>query len=77
MLPELKREAYEANLTLPRHGLVHLTFGNASAIDRQRGIFAIKPRPTLPSVHPSTAQRAPQSRYQRMRRQPPGFAHDA
>jgi len=43
MLSELKREAYEANLTLPRHGLVHLTFGNASAIDRRRGIFAIKP----------------------------------
>lgn len=43
MLTELKREAYEANLTLPRHGLVHLTFGNASALDRRRGIFAIKP----------------------------------
>ena len=43
MLPELKREAYEANLALPRHGLINLTFGNASAIDRGRGIFAIKP----------------------------------
>ncbi len=43
MLSELKREAYEANLTLPRHGLVHLTFGNASAIDRKRSVFAIKP----------------------------------
>ena len=43
MLKELKREAYEANLALPRHGLVHLNFGNASAIDRKRGIFAIKP----------------------------------
>jgi L-ribulose-5-phosphate 4-epimerase len=43
MLAELKREAYEANLLLPQHGLIHLTFGNASAIDRARGIFAIKP----------------------------------
>jgi len=43
MLTELKREAYEANLALPRHGLVHLNFGNASALDRRRGIFAIKP----------------------------------
>jgi L-ribulose-5-phosphate 4-epimerase len=43
MLEELKREAYEANVALPRHGLINLTFGNASAIDRSKGIFAIKP----------------------------------
>ncbi len=43
MLIELKREAYEANLLLPKHGLINLTFGNASALDRARGIFAIKP----------------------------------
>lgn len=43
MLTELKREAYEANLALPRHSLIHFTFGNASALDRARGIFAIKP----------------------------------
>ncbi|WP_415907415.1 L-ribulose-5-phosphate 4-epimerase AraD [Oleiharenicola sp. Vm1] len=43
MLTELKREAYEANLALPQHGLINLTFGNASAIDRAKGIFAIKP----------------------------------
>jgi L-ribulose-5-phosphate 4-epimerase len=43
MLTELKREAYEANVALPKHGLINLTFGNASAIDRTRGIFAIKP----------------------------------
>lgn len=43
MLTELKREAYEANVALPQHGLINLTFGNASAIDRARGIFAIKP----------------------------------
>ena len=43
MLEELKREAYEANLSLPKHGLINLTFGNASALDRAKGIFAIKP----------------------------------
>jgi L-ribulose-5-phosphate 4-epimerase len=43
MLTELKREACEANRSLPGHGLVHLNFGNASALDRRRGIFAIKP----------------------------------
>jgi len=43
MFTELKREAYEANLALPRHGLINLTFGNASAIDRARSLFAIKP----------------------------------
>ena len=43
MLTDLKREAFEANLALPQHGLINLTFGNASALDRARGIFAIKP----------------------------------
>jgi L-ribulose-5-phosphate 4-epimerase len=43
MLEELKREAYEANVALPKHGLINLTFGNASAIDRSKAIFAIKP----------------------------------
>jgi L-ribulose-5-phosphate 4-epimerase len=43
MLKELKREAFEANVALPRHGLINLTFGNASAIDRASGVFAIKP----------------------------------
>src|SRR5476651_1170936 len=55
MLTELKREAYEANLALPRHGLIHLTFGNASAVDRRRGIFAIKPSGVdYPALTPST-----------------------
>jgi len=40
---ELKREAYEANVALPKHGLINLTFGNASAIDRAKVVFAIKP----------------------------------
>ena len=43
MLTELKREAYEANIALQKHGLINLTFGNASALDASRGIFAIKP----------------------------------
>lgn len=43
MFKELKREAFEANVALPRLGLINLTFGNASAIDRDRGVFAIKP----------------------------------
>jgi L-ribulose-5-phosphate 4-epimerase len=43
MFTELKREAYEANIALPQQGLINLTFGNASALDRDQGIFAIKP----------------------------------
>jgi len=43
MLTELKREAYEANMELPAHGLVHLNFGNASALDSGRAVMAIKP----------------------------------
>jgi L-ribulose-5-phosphate 4-epimerase len=43
MLDDLKVEAYEANVALPKQGLINLTFGNASAIDRDHGIFAIKP----------------------------------
>jgi L-ribulose-5-phosphate 4-epimerase len=40
---ELKRECYEANVALPRFGLADLTFGNVSVLDRERGVFAIKP----------------------------------
>ena len=43
MLGELKRESYEENLQLPEHGLIHLSFGNVSVIDRREGILAIKP----------------------------------
>ncbi len=43
MMTELKREAFEANRLLPEHGLINLTFGNASVLDRAKGIFAIKP----------------------------------
>lgn len=40
---ELKRAAYESNMQLPELGLVLFTFGNASAADRDEGVFAIKP----------------------------------
>jgi L-ribulose-5-phosphate 4-epimerase len=40
---ELRRQAWEANQALRRAGLVMLTFGNASAIDRSDGVLAIKP----------------------------------
>jgi L-ribulose-5-phosphate 4-epimerase len=39
----LKRLAYEANMLLPEKGLVVYTFGNVSAIDREKGVIAIKP----------------------------------
>ncbi|MDW7695396.1 L-ribulose-5-phosphate 4-epimerase [Flammeovirgaceae bacterium SG7u.111] len=40
---DIKKEAYEANMQLPELGLVLFTFGNASAVDREKGVFAIKP----------------------------------
>ncbi len=40
---ELREQALEANLEIVRAGLVVLTFGNASALDRDAGIMAIKP----------------------------------
>lgn len=43
MLEELKRQVYEANMLLPKYGLVTFTWGNVSAIDRESGLFAIKP----------------------------------
>ncbi len=43
MLNELKRAVYEANMALPRHGLVTFTWGNVSGIDRERGLVVIKP----------------------------------
>jgi L-ribulose-5-phosphate 4-epimerase len=43
MLVELKESVWKANLELARSGLVILTFGNVSGIDRRRGILAIKP----------------------------------
>lgn len=43
MLKELREQVYEANMDLPKHGLVVFTWGNASAVDRDRGLFVIKP----------------------------------
>ena len=40
---DLKEEALQANLEVPRRGLAIYTFGNVSAFDRARGVFAIKP----------------------------------
>lgn len=43
MLDKLRAEVLEANLELVRRGLVLYTFGNASAVDREQGLIAIKP----------------------------------
>ena len=40
---EIQEECYEANLLLPQHKLIDLTFGNVSVADAARGVFAIKP----------------------------------
>ena len=39
----IKQQAYETNMQLPKLGLVLFTFGNVSAVDRELGVFAIKP----------------------------------
>ncbi len=43
LLPDLREQVLEANLELVRQGLVLYTFGNASGIDREQGLAAIKP----------------------------------
>ncbi|WP_055107272.1 L-ribulose-5-phosphate 4-epimerase [Paenibacillus ihumii] len=43
MLEALKQQVLEANLELPKHGLVTFTWGNVSGIDRESGLFVIKP----------------------------------
>lgn len=43
MLEELKKEVCQANLQLPKHGLVTFTWGNVSGVDRERGLVVIKP----------------------------------
>ncbi|MGP2978758.1 L-ribulose-5-phosphate 4-epimerase, partial [Serratia nevei] len=43
MLTQLKQQVLEANLDLPRHNLVTFTWGNVSAVDRERGLVVIKP----------------------------------
>ncbi len=43
MLEELKRQVYEANMALPKYGLVTFTWGNVSGIDAESGLFVINP----------------------------------
>ena len=43
MLEELKKKVYEANILLPKYNLVTFTWGNVSEIDRESGLFVIKP----------------------------------
>lgn len=43
MLEQIKKEVYEANMLLPKYGLVTFTWGNVSGIDRESGLFVIKP----------------------------------
>lgn len=43
MLKDLKELVYEANMELPKRGLITYTWGNVSGIDREKGLFVIKP----------------------------------
>lgn len=43
MLEQLKEEVFQANLELPKQGLIKYTWGNVSGIDREQGLFVIKP----------------------------------
>lgn len=43
MYTELKEKSFEANMLLPKFHLIDLTFGNVSVIDREKGVWAIKP----------------------------------
>ena len=43
MLEKLKEQVYQANMQLPQYGLVTFTWGNVSGIDRETGLFVIKP----------------------------------
>lgn len=43
MLEDLKQQVYEANMELPKRGLITYTWGNVSGIDREKGLFVIKP----------------------------------
>ena len=43
MLEDLKMQVYEANMELPKRGLITYTWGNVSGIDREKGYFVIKP----------------------------------
>lgn len=42
-MKKLKQQVFDANMDLPRYGLVTFTWGNVSAIDRERDVIVIKP----------------------------------
>lgn len=42
-MQQLKQQVFDANMELPRYGLVTFTWGNVSAIDREQGRVVIKP----------------------------------
>lgn len=43
MLNDLKQQVFEANMLLPKYGLITFTWGNVSGIDREQGLVVIKP----------------------------------
>ena len=43
MLEKLKQDVLEANLLLPKYGLITFTWGNVSGVDREKGLMVIKP----------------------------------
>ncbi len=43
MLKDIKQRVYEANMLLPKHGLITFTWGNVSEVDRESGLMVIKP----------------------------------
>ena len=43
MLERLKEQVFQANLLLPKHGLITFTWGNVSGIDRGQRLVVIKP----------------------------------
>ncbi len=43
MLEELKQKVFEANMLLPKYRLITFTWGNASGVDREKGLMVIKP----------------------------------
>ena len=48
-MQKLKQQVFEANMELPRYGLVTFTWGNVSAIDRERGLDHHQPTFTVNS----------------------------
>ena len=53
MLEELKKTVCDANLLLPKYGLITFTWGNVSGIDREKGLIVIKPPALIMTVcHP-------------------------